>query len=423
MNKKKICSILLSISGILLCSGVIDNRVYAKTLENEIKWQKLENNKGLVEGKQDYSIKVDKSVEKQGVKFSIQSVTASKNKLEVDALIESNTPFTEKSFDNEIIQMTIKNSEYENYSFYSQKVNDKTMKYKFFFNSIKGFNENLDLRFDAAFPVLDINTWVNANVDISDSINKIVEIDLNFNFANREYYKFTSDTLETSLCCRIKEKDMIIEDESYDDYVDSRSILLLKHNGKLYELNEGYSYNEDDDTLIAENSTLAIKYGDVVNNSEISIVPIKCNIKRSEMEKLYENYDFSELHKIEKDENNKVKYNNNFIFSDNTSGSISKIERDKDRVRLYCSSDSEKKSLLMAIGYMGWYDYDNNEEYMEMINEAEISKVIYKNPEDENGYIVEFINVAEGIPFSIESNDVLLGLADKYEICNEIQIK
>lgn len=279
MNKKKICSILLSISGILgilLCSGVIDNRVYAKTLENEIKWQKLENNKGLVEGKQDYSIKVDKSVEKQGVKFSIQSVTASKNKLEVDALIESNTPFTEKSFDNEIIQMTIKNSEYENYSFYSQKVNDKTMKYKFFFNSIKGFNENLDLRFDAAFPVLDINTWVNANVDISDSINKIVEIDLNFNFANREYYKFTSDTLETSLCCRIKEKDMIIEDESYDDYVDSRSILLLKHNGKLYELNEGYSYNEDDDTLIAENSTLAIKYGDVVNNSEISIVPICC---------------------------------------------------------------------------------------------------------------------------------------------------
>lgn len=427
MNKKKICGILLCISGFLgflLGTGVADRPVYAADSASGVISQHLSTFSSVVNEDNDYLVNVNETVEKQGVKFTIKSIIATKNKLEVNAVIESSTPFSKNIFDNEIVQMTIKNCDYESHGHYSEMINSNTMRYKFNFYSKNGFDKNIALRFDAAIPAMDINAWVLANVDISKGFDKVVEKDVEFSFGNYDFYKFESDVMETSLYYRDNELDYDTDSAYENSYVYSQSMLLLKYNEKLYVLEDGYSYmNDEENTFIGQYSTPVLKYGEILNDSEISIIPINCKIRRSEMEEIFDNYDYPDEHETENDEINKIRYNKNFIFSDNTRGVISKVERKEDKIKVYCTSDSEKKSMMMAVGLAGWYDYDVDEHYNGIINDYDVNKIIYKNPEDENGYIVEYNNVVENIPFSIESNDILLGLVDKFEIGSEIKIK
>lgn len=193
----------------------------------------------------------------------------------------------------------------------------------------------------------------------------------------------------------------------------------MKCNDKLYEVEDRNSYiNHNEDTIEGYYRTDLLKIDDLDSKDDISIIPIKCNIKRSEIDSII----YAERDGQEDSEENNVKYKKEFKFLDNSKGVISKIERKDDKVKVYFSSASDKDSLLMALSMYGYYDYkeeDSNIHY----NYEKIEKVIYKNPEEESGYVVEFDNVVKDKKFIVDADNIVFSYNDKFDMDEEIKIK
>ena len=76
----------------------------------------------------------------------------------------------------------------------------------------------------------------------------------------------------------------------------------------------------------------------------------------------------------------------------------------------------------MALSMQGYYDY-NEDDFNNYYNNEDIEKVIYKNPDNESEYIVEFGNVIKNRKFIIDSNNRVFSHNDKFEVGEEIKIK
>ena len=85
---------------------------------------------------------------------------------------------------------------------------------------------------------------------------------------------------------------------------------------------------------------------------------------------------------------------NEILFKDGTKGQV-KVERTGDKIKLYCSSDSDKKSMLMAMETSGIYI--DGEDYYDHTDDP----IIYKSTENEHQYVVEFNDTNKDKTFEV----------------------
>ena len=427
MNKKKICKILgtttIMISAAVLAGMINNSPVYAA--ENELKLNCESTTSSAVsvnENKEkDYTIYVNASTEKDGFKLTIKNVTATKHNLKVVASIESNklSNYDSNLSADDILQMTVKNVQCNAKGEEYRKINDNTMEYTFYIDSLEDFPDNIQLRFDALLPEYDLNAWLNTTVNISKYFNKTYSKDINFHMGDNSFYKLESDILGTNIYYKENDTNEYSSDSYENKTWDSKSKLLIKYNDKIYETDDKYSFiNHSDNNIYGYYATSLINIDDFNLDNGVSIIPIKCNIKKSEIENIID----SELDIEEDSEDNNVKYNKEFKFAEGSKGIVSKVERDDEKVKIYFSASSEKDSLLMALSMQGYYDY-NEDDFNNYYNNEDIEKVIYKNPDNESEYIVEFGNVIKNRKFIIDSNNRVFSHNDKFEVGEEIKIK
>lgn len=409
MNGKKIAKILTPLSGVMtfmLVMGIMTMPVLAE--ETKIEDVAYDGNSEAV----DYATYINSTSEKSGFKLTLSKVVASKNNINITVRIQFPKEIDEKNLKNDLYSLTIKKADCQCDLNGIKKINDKELELNFKAMSFKGFPESADLRFDVILPEYNLNGWVNATVDLTKNIDKVITKDILINNDKTKtiYNKFESDVLGTKVYCKESEDDTDYEEA----YSHDNSILLLKCDNKLYELNEEY-YDCSQDEISSVFICKDINYDDINKAESVSLIPVECNIKNKEIDDIYENQLYEET---ENDQYENISYNKEIKFADGKNGEISKIEKENDKVKLYCSSDSEKKSLLMAIrinGYCcGVKDYYYGKE---------VTKVIYKNPDDPNGYIVEFGNVDKDAELNVNDYNILLEYDNKFELGEEVKIK
>ena len=408
MVSKKISRILTPVLGIMtfvMVMGVTAAPALAEEIKEEVTTYESSNiSKG-----NDYEIYVNKTVEKDGFKITLEKVTASKKRIKVITIVEFPGKITDSIMNNLLEEMTVKNSDC-NFNYAKKKIiNDKKLEIEFDGMTFNDLPDSTQLRFDIAVPQYKLNLWVNAQTDLSKNYDKVIEKDISMNSDKLEcdYNKFESDILGTIIYGRRNSKDDYYEDE----YSSGDSMIFIKCDDKLYELKRQHYFIGHDTMLV--NVCNNVTYDDINKAKSVSLIPVLCTLTNKETNDFYD----SRAHEMVSLENyDNVLYAKEFKFADGNNGEISKVEREDNKVKVYCNADSEKKSFLMAASLSG--NIDNLERY----HSKEVQKSIYKNVDEKNSYVVEFSNVNRNDEFSI-SSDELLSQNNNFEFGEEVKIK
>lgn len=363
----------------------------------------------------DYATYINSTVEKNGFKITISKLTAAKNRMNVTTVIECPNDITEEALDNSIFVFTVKKSKCESDWGNRKIIDDRTIEVSFDVTGFESLPLNADLRFDVIIPEYNLNAWVNTNVNLSKNFDKIIEkdIDIYNDKVNLTYNKFEADVLGSSIY--FKEDDY---DDNYDyenSYSDSDSRILINCDGKLYEFNNReYSYSGEGNT--GRYTCRNLTYDTIKNAESITLIPVICNLKNKDIDKIYESMMYDE-DEVNTETIDNVSYQKEFKFNDGKNGEVTKVERDDEKVKFYINTDSENKSILMACGMNGWIS--GKDGYY--VSDAE--KTIYKDPDNEYGYIVEYGNVDKDAQLNMWMYDTILGYSSSFEIGQEVNIK
>lgn len=411
MNRKKISRMSAPISGIMsfmLTMGAITIPVCAAETNggNAVYEQST---------KSDYSTYINKTEEKDGFKFTISKVEASRNRMFVTSLIECPNKITDDDFNNAIFMLTVKKSTCESNRTQTRLIDDKTFEVTFDVRSFEDFPSIAQLRFDVVIPRYNLNAWVNVEADISKNFNNIIEKDLYMRNDNERTTcsKMKTDILGTSLY--FKEDEYNFDDVNYDnEYSDSK--ILIKCDDKLYEFDDtDYNYNSGNG-IEGKYTCSSLTYDILDNAKSVILIPLICNITNKEIQDIYNSEEYNEDDYINTNDN--IRYKKKFKFDDGKDGEVTKVERSDDKVIFYISTDSEKKSMLMASGINGWA-WNEEDRY----NNSEPEKIIYKDPDSDHGYIIQFNNVSKDSNFNMWTDELILGYSSCFEMGNEVTVK
>lgn len=413
MKSKKINKMFTGISGVvsfMLFMSIASTPVYAAQKSEQTQTTSVTENKEESNEKNDYSTIINKVVEKDGFTVTLNSITSTKHCVKVTTTIKYKESFNEKSFDDIIAVATLQGISSDMYNRSFTKIDDNTIQFVFEINSINELPKSGDLRVDFVLPSYNLNIWVKDNIDLSKNFDKTIEKEISFDTSRYNFYKIESDVLGTTIYGNSSKND----DENLWD---SAGSILLKYKDKLYNFERvDTHYSVYNDHTIYSYKVEGLTCDDIKDFNDFSIINIKCNIKNDDVEKMMNIANKNEK-KAELDEVNNIKYSKDVSFSDGTSGEIYKVERNKDNVKLYLKSDSDKKTLLMANSLDGYCKTtDNNSDA------GKTTKVMYKNPNAENEYIVEFGNVTEGAELNVFNDNVASYAFDKYEVEEEVKI-
>lgn len=357
------------------------------------------------------SADVNYEINQNGVKFKVTNIVGTKHKVKIDAVIERKEGFKDLDERNLHFNLYMDKTQ-SNSGSASWGISDKnTIRIECEDESKEGFPETGNIRADLVMGEYDFNGSLVIPVDFSESFKKVMEKDLNEKVSDDiSIVKFESDAIGTRIIVnKPTEKVASIRDLHND-----ATKYIIKVDDKIYTMSHMNSTNDDTDNLSYEFEDLT--YEDVKDAEKISIVPIICNIKSNDMENYYKNNieDFINS-KVTSDN---VKYNKEISFEDGTKGEI-KVERCDGKIKLYCSSNSDKNSLLMASGIDGVYTGDNDED----VSFSSINKpIVYKDTNKEHQYVVQFDDSNKDKPFEVFL-DGLISNNDKFEIGNEISVK
>lgn len=131
-----------------------------------------------------------------------------------------------------------------------------------------------------------------------------------------------------------------------------------------------------------------------------------------EIEIFYKNDNEGKYEKGLKEDSN-VKYPEKISFSDGSEGKIN-VVRDNDKIKVYCSSDSDFSSKLMALNLDG--AYSDEDEYYDGL----VDKTVYKD--EDNVYVVEYTDTKKDTSVQLCINYLIENI-DKFVLGNEIKIK
>jgi hypothetical protein len=422
MISKKVNILLSSVLGVALTIGIMS--VPALAADNVQASSSYSTNANSIENK-NYIVSKDNSIEKNGLKISLDKVVATKHKLKATIKIESQKAFEENTDNNIRTLLTYGDVKEDSSGESCGATDDKTIKIELEKEIDDGeLPEKGNLRIDIVIPSYKINVGMDANVDFSEAFKNTIEknVDVKIPEFNLTVKKLESNALGTEITySKQKSND---SKERLDFSTEHYNPLILKVGDKMYQSMLGGSHSSKEDNLISGTyNAETVTYDKVKGQNNISLTPIICNITQDERQKFYKDtYKNLDNKKAEagKETMNNVSYSKSFDFSDGTKGEIYNIERNDNNVKVYCKGATEKESLLMASTSLLYYKYDeNNKDYENYISRQNMS--FYKDSKDSLGYIIEFSNTKKDK--TMEFNfDNLIKLANKFTIGNEAQL-
>ncbi|WP_252229773.1 MULTISPECIES: DUF4179 domain-containing protein [unclassified Clostridium] len=413
MINKKTSKILGSILGVMVFMTSLGVGQVKALADDKVSEASVTCENTSYDKEEDYSVKINKSVEQNGIKITLDSATGTKHNLNVVIKVESDKPFDKEKLDNFISEVSFANSYNNSDSKWFDHLDDKTfllhLEEK---NRDDEFAEKGNLRVDIAFPKYKVNAGIESYVDFSESYKKITQEKLAINIPefNLNLGELESDVMETT-----------IKYNGYSDVNNSgegsvNSFMILKNGNKMYRANSigcCYSNDEFEGEYIAQSAT----YDKLNDINSLSIIPIKGFMTYEEVFNMYTKDKENSFSDTDKEILNNVKYKKLFKFSDGTKGEIYNIERKDNTVKVYCKGNSEKQSLLMASNMYMNYELDKEEVFYESYKYTSF----YKDPNHELGYVVEFNNIKDNKLMEIHL-DCTTSKIDKYEIGKEVEL-
>jgi len=413
INKKisKVLGPILGVMGFMLAIGVLEVPVFADDNVQATSTYTESTTSAAVTYK-DYSINVNKSVEQNGLKVTIEKAVATKHKLQVVVKVESTTPFDKTKNDNSIVQVLYGENNFGGGGTSTDYLDDKTLLMTIEQDNDEGeFPQKGDLRLDVVYPNYKVNIGMDASVDFSESFKNVIEKDIEAKVPESDVTlnKFESDVLGTTITYSEPQKD------HEDRFVDSA--MILKAGDRMYKIRSSGS-SSDDKGIKGTYESKAATYDRLKDQKDISIIPLSCDITWDEIRKTYKDNNGKE--DTNKETINNVSYVKSFDFSDGSKGEISNIERNDNSVKVYCKGNSEKASLLMASNMNMYYKFvEGQVNYSNYQSDNYMS--FYKNPKDALGYIVEFDNVEKDKALELGFRDNIKQI-DRYKLGKEIQV-
>lgn len=414
INKKisKVLGPMIGVMGFILAIGILEVPVLADGNVQTASTYTYSTTSAAVTYK-DYLINVNKSVEQNGLKVTLERAVATKHKLKAIVKVESTKPFDQTKDDNSIVQLLYGENGFGGQGMSSDYIDDKTLLITIEQDrdsDEKEFFEKGEIRLDVVFPNYKVNIGMDARVDFSESFNNVIEKDIKAKIS--ESYctlnKLESDVLGTTIT--YSERQKVHDDKSID------SSMILKVGNRMYKLRSSGSSSDGEGTKGTYESKAAT-YDSLKDQKDISIIPLICDITWDELRKTEDN---NEKEYADRETINNVRFVKSFNFSDGSNGEITNIERNDNSVKVYCKGTSEKTSLLMASSMNMYYKFVEGQ--VDSVNyESDNYMSFYKDPNDTLGYIVEFDNVEKDKALELNFSDNIKQI-DRYKVCNEIQL-
>ena len=425
MINKKINRLLSSILGVALTIGIMEMPVLAEdkvqaASSYSINTNSTENN--------NYIVSKNNSIEKNGLKISIDKVVATKHKLKATIIVQSQKPFEESKGDNVITKLTYGNNKYNSEGMSYGNIDEKTLKIDLEREvDDEELPEKGELRIDIVIPGYKVNVGLDVNVDFSESFKNILEKDISKEVPELgiTLKKLESNEMGTTIVYSQPETDFVKKMKDGSLHMQAAG-LILKVGDKMYKTMAGGSYSSKDNnelefgTYVSENAI----YEKVKGQKGISITPIVSNMTRDDIEKTYdENYQKEYIKKREanKEKVNNVSYVKAFEFSDGSKGEIYNIERNDNSLKVYCKGSSEAESLLMASNMFAYQNVEEDKVAYDSMYISSRETSFYKDSKDTLGYIVEFNNIEKDKEIEIDF-DSIIKEKDRFKVGNEVKI-
>lgn len=416
VNKKlsRILGPVLGIMGFMLTIGIIEVPVFAED-NVQANFQYASNIEK--ESKDDF-FTINKSAIQNGVKVTVDKAIATKHKLKVLLKVEGDKPIDIMGHDNSIFEITYgENNSYGHTSSYDSYIDDKTMLVTLEKDNYEGeYPKNGELRVDVVFSNYKVNIGIDIPVDFTESFNNVIEKDISGKIPEFDYKldKLESDVMGTRISYIEPKRDKSEEEEYNSLY---NPVVLLKIGERIYKTNSNGNYLGEDDTIIGNYEVKSVTYDKVKDEKNISLIPIICDIRWEELDKLYEQ-DGNKQENISKTTTNNVSYEKTLNFSDGSKGEIYNMERNDNSVKVYCKGESEKESLLMASNMEIYYESKEGENDYSYYDNENVS--FCKDPKEALGYIVEFENVAKDKKVNLSFNTTIK-YSNRYTLEDEIK--
>ncbi|WP_252229771.1 MULTISPECIES: DUF4179 domain-containing protein [unclassified Clostridium] len=424
LNKKlnKILGPILGVMVFMTSLGVGQVKALAddKVSETSVTCENI-----ISEKEKDYSININKTVEQNGFKVTLDKVTGTKHDLKVQVKIQSDKSFDTENYNNIISEVTFGKSDCCGGGGSEEYINDKTLLLTIEkeIDDEEEFPEKGELRVDIVMPNYKINVGIDAYVDFSESFKNTLEIKSSFKIPE---FDFTLNKLESNVMGTRFEYTTPWQDfdERRKDPVESQySSIILKVGDRMYETDKSGSHSSNHENIIETHESESATYDKVKDNQNLSLIPIVCYISRDEINKMYNEDEIKNNEKLNsnKETLNNVRYLKLFEFSDGTKGEIYNIERKDNTIKVYCKGESEKESLLMVNNMFMNYEVDeNNIMFSNMYNNGK-DKSFYKDSNEDLGYVVEFNNVEKDRMVNLNIKSIINQI-DKFEIGNEVEL-
>jgi len=427
MINKKINRLISSILGVALIGGIIQMPAFA---DDNVQVTSSYSSSDNLTNDQTNIKNSDKNIEQNGLKISVNKIIASKHRLRATIIVKNEKSFDKTKSANAEVLLSYGDNKLNGQSVSSNYTDDKTLVIKITRNINKGeLPEKGPLRIDLVIPTYKINLGIDEDMDFSEAFKDSIEKDLSINVpdCNFTVNKLESDLLGTHITFSKPEKDSSDRDYSLSEHPN----LILKTGDKMYLLRPSGSYSsnslgneKDNKVILGGYEAEAANYEMIKDNSNISMIPIICNMTSNELEnyykETYKNHKISIDDTLNKEISNNVYYTKSLDFSDGTKGEIYNVERNNDTIKVYCKGATEKESLLMATNTNIHYKYDGSKTYNNYYS-GNTRITFSKDPKNALGYIIEFPGVDKDKTVELTS-DTLIKQIDKFKIGTEIQL-
>lgn len=403
-NNKKILG--LSLGAMVLLSSV-SMPVYAADNNIEYAYNQVLLNKDVLNG--------NNVIEQNGVKLTVTKIEATKNKIKVSMELETNGHNIDE-MNHDYIRINVKMNDIQRNGGSGSRSGevDGKVNIEETIENEEGYPEKGTIRIDAVSGSLGLNGTLKIPVDFTEDFNntfiKDINKDVNVDGKKFNIEKFESNQLETGVITSKNIEDKVsLHHRSYDEDLK----FIVNVDGSLYYSNFPDYCNEKDNKEYSNYTSDKLSYDIVKNASEIKVIPITNKMTDEEIEEFYNRNRDESSECIESDNN--VKYPQKIVFNDNSEGNFN-VVREDDKIKVYCNSDSELKSMLMAVNLYGSY-VDSEENYDELPE-----RDIYKDKSKDNQYVVEFNDTEKNKSVSFEYNHIIYNI-DKFTLGDEIKVK
>ncbi|AOR23799.1 hypothetical protein [Clostridium taeniosporum] len=372
----------------------------------------------------DYSININKSVEQNGFKVTLDKVTGTKHFLKVQVKVQSAKALDKEEMEDIIAKITFnENGESigKSGSRWTEYIDDNTALINIT-EEIENaeYIEKGDLRVDIAIPSYKINAGIDAYVDFSESFRNTLEKEISVDVPklNLTLNKLEADIMGTKLkyTSHCAERDQDKEDTI-------GSSMILKVGDRMYKTSSAGNYSFNDKESEGSYRAEAVTYAKLKDENDFSIIPVNCDMSYDEVNKTYDNNIMEYYEKLDssKETLNNVKYLKEFKFSDGTKGEIYNIERKDNIVKVYCKGNSQKESLLMASNMYMNYEFDDSNVGLNDMYDYNKHMSFYKDKNEDLGYIVEFNNVDKDKILNLDIYSAISQI-DRFKLGDEVEI-